>query len=141
MKYGFVSCILFFCLHVSTVFSVAVAKTPISMHNYTSGDVAMALHYLDSNENTWITFGWLSIPAYTSITKRLPTTAKELYFYAVNDNGKVYEGAEYDTRDKKFIVSDAPFIIREGQRPEKGNISFRYFRHKKAVKGSFTFKF
>ncbi len=120
---------------------MAAGKIPISMHNYTSGDVAMAVRYFDSDENTWVTFGWLSIPAYSSLTKRLPTQNKELYFYAVNSNGKIYEGAEYDARDKRFLLADAPFVIRDGQRPEQGEVSLRYFRYKKAIKGSFNFKF
>ncbi len=111
------------------------------MHNYTSGDVTMAVRYFDNNEKNWVSFGWLSIPAYTSITKRLPTQTSELYFYAVNTNGTVYEGKSSRIRDKKFLVSDAPFAIRDGQKPEQGKISVRHFRHKKAVKGSFTFKF
>ncbi len=143
MKYklSLASIVFILCVHVSCLSAMAATRIPLSMHNYTSGDVSLAVRYYDVDEATWITFGWLTVPAYTSIHKKLPTDVSHLYFYAVNTNGKVYEGAEHRSADKKFMVSDASFVIGDGEKPLDGALSMRYFRHKKARKGSFEFKF
>ncbi len=143
MKYKrtFASLMLILCMQVSAALCLAASTIPLSMHNYTSGDVAVAIRYFDAEENRWITFGWLSVPAYTSLHKKLPTQNKTIYFYALNTNGKIYEGSSYNTFDKKFLVSDKPFFLREGEKYKQGTLSSRYFRIKRAEKGSFNFKF
>ncbi len=143
MKYklSLASVVLALCVHINYAMAAAATQIPLSMHNYTSGDVSLAVRYYDTEEATWLTFGWLTIPAYTSVRKELSTAISHIYFYAVNANGKVYEGAEHRSQDKKFLVSDASFVTRDGEKPLEGDISVRYFRYKKAQKGSFEFKF
>ncbi len=133
--------VLALCMHVNSIAVMAATQIPLSLHNYTSGDVSLAVRYYDTEESAWLTFGWLTIPAYTSIRKELSTVISHIYFYAVNTNGKVYEGAEHRSQDKKFLVSNASFIMMDGEKPLEGDISMRYFRYKKAQKGSFEFKF
>ncbi len=143
MKYTklFFLCIVTLFFHTITATVSQAEDVPIIIENNSSQDVSLAVSYHDQVKKAWVTAGWISIPAKTTLTKVISTGSLHVYYYAFNESGTVYQGSKSNHRDKPFVVSDAPFLIRKGQKPQNGTISTRYFKYKRANQRKIYFKF
>ncbi len=139
---------LLFCTFVFAVmchfFAITPAlaeDVPIIIKNSSDSAITMAVSYHDQPRGRWVTLGWINVPAHSSQTKAIPTGSLNLYYYAFRDDGKVFQGSAANAKDKAMPVSDAPFFVRQGQKPTQGNVSTRVFKFKRADQRKFYLNF
>ncbi len=143
MKKKWIFCGLIFsvlCHFSLTTFAMA-EDIPVIINNTSSHDVTMAVSYYDLPKRSWVVLGWIAAPARSNQTKVISTGNLHLYYYAISDGGTIYQGSKNNSKDRALVVSDAPFFVRQGKKPQEGEISTRYFKYKRATQRKFIFNF
>lgn len=114
--------------------SPALAQIMFEVRNNTSAKVFVCLRYHDVVSDSRITRGWWDVAPYNTRIIRINTDKNDFSWYAYNESGKAWGGAEDDPASESRHVVLENFLAKDGWKP-RGRQHRKVFMKKVSAPG------